>query len=166
MPTWELLCHMMFFQHGVGLGPAHAQSVLYGGGNIRRHIANDYDTILVKNREKNRFKLFEERLVLFSFKGALCCVEMEAFTPRGVTQVFLTSSAVAPFNEYTWPFVMKFSVTVMVCFIKGLSCCLLVCFAQHSSDGMVGDRIIWHTVLRRKNYQALLHHVNSTPELL
>lgn len=52
MPTWELLCHMMFFQHGVGLGPAHAQSVLYGGGNIRRHIANDYDTILVKNQGK------------------------------------------------------------------------------------------------------------------
>lgn len=39
---------------------------------------------------------------------------------------------------------MKFSVTAMVYSIKDLSCSLLDCFAQHSTDGMVGDRIMTH----------------------
>lgn len=47
---------MMFFQPGVGLVPAHAWSVLYGGENIRRHVAYDCDTILAKNQGKKQIQ--------------------------------------------------------------------------------------------------------------
>lgn len=56
-------------------------------------------------------------------------------------------------------------MTAMVCSVKGLSCSLLVCFAQHSTDVLVGDRNMRHSG-EEEGLPGVLPHANSTPEFL
>lgn len=94
------------------------------------------------------------------YEGFYVLVGKDAFIPRAtgpcicggvflpqVQEQFLTSSV-------WWLVWWSFNATAVLCSIKGSSCSLFVFFAQQSTDVLAGDGNIWHTVMRRKNYQV------------